>query len=140
MRVDSNYRMVEVQNHPFLKEDVFCFCRIDTTNRDVYDIEPRLNVDKDRISVYWTEEQLKTFQPNKGSHEVRRLATAEHIDELIKTLKLKVRSTKKDVAYFRNSGNTKMANAWYNYQQNLESRISELGRSIILLVKVKVIN
>ena len=92
MRINSNYRTVELDEHPYIKEDSYCFCSINTLDRDVYDLEPYLDIHKDAVSVFWTAEQLEKFRPDIGTHEFRKIVEKECIDDRIKTLKRIIRS------------------------------------------------
>jgi hypothetical protein len=124
MHINSNPRIVEVKGHPFFKETMYCFCSINTFDKEVYDIEHKLNVDKDRISVYWTQEQIKQFRPSDNTHEYLKTLDKEVIQCEIKTM----RRIKRSPHYTDHS------------KKEAQHRIERLGSQIIIFVKINLVN
>ncbi len=92
MKIDHHYRVVNLPKNSVYKERLYCFCKVDSLNKDVYDLEPRLNVMQDRVSVLWTEKTLKEFRPNIGIFEYTKMVFKETIQTDINTLKRIIRS------------------------------------------------
>lgn len=139
MNINSIPRIVTVKNHPFFKETMYCFCRVNT--RDIQDILPRLDVDNDRISCYWSADQIKQFNPNVGTHEFRKTCEVECVDEYTKGLKRRLKGVKKNILYFENSGYINKTHAgWVAMRKNLEYEIEQMKSTIVIFVQINLDN
>ncbi len=88
MNINHHYRILKLPRtqYPYIRETSYCFCEIDTLNRDVYDLEPRLNIE-DRVSILFTGEELEKVRPDIGVFEFSKIVYSETIEREIKTLK-----------------------------------------------------
>jgi hypothetical protein len=139
MNIDSIPRIVTVKDHPFFKETMYCFCRINT--RDIQDILPRLDVDNDRISCYWTADQIKQFNPNVGTHEFRKTCEIETVDHETKFLKKRLRNVKRTIKRFEDNNNYNPPyDAWKKDKINLEYKLEQMKSTIVIFVQINLDN
>jgi len=138
MKIVSNPKIVNLSNHPFIKETRYCFCSINQNNKDVYDLEPKLDFEKDRVTSLWTAKELEEFRIKDNTHSyLKQLEQEIHVDK-VKNLNKLIRSRRQGLKTYKN--HESLVRRFKIDILNFEAEIERLNSSIIIFVQINLVD